>query len=222
MTDEETERKLRAMAAKANLEATLTAVQEAYALGRADAQAAVPGLTADELSEFIRCAPNAYVRTEAQRESAGERHGEAFYAPFPSVQKVAAFLASQAADSSEAALRCQWCQPGDEKDRRWILMFAEPERGICVYTVEDEAREAFESANLSWNCYLFAAAPRTAANPAPAPSQSAAAIRAAALREAAEVIRRSVEDRTLMQKGEAAEMFACELDALAAAAEKQG
>lgn len=37
---EEMERKLRELAAKANLEAPLTAVQEAYALGRADAQAA--------------------------------------------------------------------------------------------------------------------------------------------------------------------------------------
>src|SRR5215216_170085 len=53
----------------------------------------------------------------------------------------------------------EWCQPGDIKERCWLLRFDDQDRGDAVFTNEAEARDMFRRANDGgWNCYLFAAA----------------------------------------------------------------
>lgn len=66
---------------------------------------------------------------------------------------------------SEGREARQWCQPGDDAARRWVLLFEDPDRGLSVFDSEREARAAFEQANASWNCYLLAAAPALATPP---------------------------------------------------------
>lgn len=56
-----------------------------------------------------------------------------------------------------------WCQPGNVAERQWVLWFEDPDRGIALFSSEQEARAAYEAANQSWNCYLLVAAPRQAA-----------------------------------------------------------
>ena len=57
-------------------------------------------------------------------------------------------------------MKGHWCQPGDVPGRKWMLVFEDADRGVMLFDDEDEARKAFEQANESWDCYLFAAAPR--------------------------------------------------------------
>lgn len=57
----------------------------------------------------------------------------------------------------------EWCAPGPaaQQVRRWMLTFDDADRGYCIYTDEQQAREAFASAEgLGWNCYLWELAPR--------------------------------------------------------------
>lgn len=53
-----------------------------------------------------------------------------------------------------------WCHPGDDQRQRWILMFEDQDKGLCVYYNEDEAFEAFQKAEMNWNCHLFTSVPR--------------------------------------------------------------
>ena len=49
-----------------------------------------------------------------------------------------------------------YCQPGDQRDPRWLLMFDDAERGACNYDSEHEARRMFAiSEGNGWNCWLF-------------------------------------------------------------------
>ena len=53
-----------------------------------------------------------------------------------------------------------WCHPGDDQRQRWILMFEDYDKGYAVYYDEDEAFEAFQRAELNWNCHLMTSVPR--------------------------------------------------------------
>lgn len=53
----------------------------------------------------------------------------------------------------------EWCQPSDIKFRTWMVWFEDSEQGISVFDNEAEARAFWEQANITWNCYLFQAAP---------------------------------------------------------------
>lgn len=81
----------------------------------------------------------------------------------------------------------QWCVPGDVKERAWLLIFEDADRPFMHFETEELAREAFEQANLSWNCYLFAAVERQ-------PSLSPVASLLAALRPFAERVAHYPED----------------------------
>lgn len=75
----------------------------------------------------------------------------------------------------DGARRHEWCQPGDDPTRRWLLKFEDTERGESVFGDEAEAREVFHRADDGgWNCYLFAAAPRvpTPASDVPGEAQT--------------------------------------------------
>ena len=49
-----------------------------------------------------------------------------------------------------------YCQPGDRRDPRWLLMFDDAERGTCNYDNEQEARRMFAiSEGNGWNCWLL-------------------------------------------------------------------
>ena len=54
----------------------------------------------------------------------------------------------------------EWCHPGDDQRRRWLLVFDDADRGNCVFYDEDEAHEAFARADTNWNCHLFESAAR--------------------------------------------------------------
>lgn len=56
-----------------------------------------------------------------------------------------------------------YCQPGDRRDPRWLLMFDDADRGLAIYESEKEGREAFaHSEGRGWNCWLFSPTPRVA------------------------------------------------------------
>ncbi|WP_205814595.1 hypothetical protein [Burkholderia sp. Ac-20345] len=56
-----------------------------------------------------------------------------------------------------------YCQPGDRRDPRWLLMFDDADRGLAIYESEKEVREAFaHSEGRGWNCWLFSPTPRVA------------------------------------------------------------
>jgi hypothetical protein len=37
----------------------------------------------------------------------------------------------------------------------WLLAFEDPDRGICLYEDEEEARNSYADAIVNWNCTLF-------------------------------------------------------------------
>lgn len=58
-----------------------------------------------------------------------------------------------------------YCQPGDRREPRWLLMFDDAERGLAIYESETEGREAFaHSEGRGWNCWLFSPTPRVASH----------------------------------------------------------
>jgi len=64
------------------------------------------------------------------------------------------------------AYRHEWCQPGDQPKRHWLVKFEDTDKGEAVFTDEAEAREFFDRADGGgWNCWLFAAVPRAALTP---------------------------------------------------------
>lgn len=64
--------------------------------------------------------------------------------------------------SIERVVSHSWCHPRkDDNQQRWILIFDDRDRGMCVYTVEAEAYRDFERAEaMGWNCHLFTSAQR--------------------------------------------------------------
>lgn len=71
-----------------------------------------------------------------------------------------AAMASETPASPSVADGALWCQPGDtDRARVWMVFFEDPDKGLCVFDNEAEAREFWARATLSWNCYLFQAAP---------------------------------------------------------------
>ena len=61
----------------------------------------------------------------------------------------------------------EWCAPGpaDEQTQKWLLMFEDKDMAFSVFNDEQEARNAFASAECGgWNCHLFALAPRKTPN----------------------------------------------------------
>ncbi|MGC8213264.1 DUF551 domain-containing protein [Ralstonia pseudosolanacearum] len=58
----------------------------------------------------------------------------------------------------------EYCQPGDRRNPRWILMFDDADRGFGIYENEPEARASFGRAEgAGWNCWLFSPTPRDTA-----------------------------------------------------------
>lgn len=54
-----------------------------------------------------------------------------------------------------------WCHPGDQQRRTWLLLFDDAERGRCVYYDEAEAHDAFRRAEgIGYNFHLFSSVPR--------------------------------------------------------------
>lgn len=66
---------------------------------------------------------------------------------------------------------------GKHTPRKFLLYFDDPDRGMAVFTDENEAREAFSKANTAWNCYLFGAMPLASRTPAEGASVGADEIR---------------------------------------------
>lgn len=53
-----------------------------------------------------------------------------------------------------------YCHPGDDNRQRWILMFDDADVTHQIYYDEDKAHEAFDTANVNWNCHLMTSVPR--------------------------------------------------------------
>lgn len=55
----------------------------------------------------------------------------------------------------------EFCQPGDRREPRWIIMYDDADRTHSVFENEEDAREAFaNSEGMGWNCWLFGPTPR--------------------------------------------------------------
>lgn len=66
-------------------------------------------------------------------------------------------------DSPENTGVGTFCQPGDRRDPRWVLMFDDADRGHLVYESLQEARKGFAQAEgRGWNCWLLSPTPRAA------------------------------------------------------------
>jgi hypothetical protein len=85
------------------------------------------------------------------------------FAPENGHKTVAEMRAELTAMASEIAVTKgarQWCQPGDVKQRQWLLTFEDTDMGHSLFSNEAEARDTFRRADEGgWNCYLFQAAP---------------------------------------------------------------
>ena len=78
-------------------------------------------------------------------------------------------LALQASSAVEGEA-VAWCQPnydGKVHPRKFMVVYEDHDMGNAVFEDEAEAREHFEKASISWNCYLFGLLPR---HPAPTPA----------------------------------------------------
>lgn len=65
----------------------------------------------------------------------------------------------------------EYCQPGDRRDPRWMLIFDDADRGFGVYENVADAHAAFARAEgAGWNCWLFSPTPRDAATAAGIPA----------------------------------------------------
>jgi hypothetical protein len=75
----------------------------------------------------------------------------------------------------------EWCQTDRRGPRKFVLWFEDRDVGFLTYDTEAEARDAFDKANTSYNCYLFASMP---ASPTRAGALGAAAAAALARQSA--------------------------------------
>ncbi len=56
--------------------------------------------------------------------------------------------------------------PASEQAQKFLLMFEDRDRGVCIYTDEQQARTAFADAeSRGWNCHLFGLLRRNAVPP---------------------------------------------------------
>lgn len=54
----------------------------------------------------------------------------------------------------------QWCQPGDQPNRQFVVIFDDPDQAMAVFDNEVDARAFWEKASIDWNCHLMGALPR--------------------------------------------------------------
>ncbi|PYB71305.1 hypothetical protein [Rhizobium wuzhouense] len=73
-----------------------------------------------------------------------------------------------AAPKWEPEIEQEWCQPGDIKERQFLVTFDDPDCRNSVFSDEARAREFWGRMSMNWNCYLFGAMPRT---PSPQPRE---------------------------------------------------
>jgi hypothetical protein len=76
---------------------------------------------------------------------------------------VEAYLAGMGEELQPTA----WCQPdydGKTHPRKFMVVYEDAEMGNAIFDDEAEAREHFEKASISWNCYLFGLLPRADEN----------------------------------------------------------
>jgi hypothetical protein len=65
----------------------------------------------------------------------------------------------------------QFCQPGDRRDPRWLVMYDDADRTHSVFEDEQDARDSFAaSESMGWNCWLFSPTPRAASSATPSTS----------------------------------------------------
>ncbi len=86
------------------------------------------------------------------------------------------------AEQIQALLDGPWCQPmdgGEHKPRHFLIRFEDQDVGDITTTDEAEARDLWNRYDKNWNCWLFAAMPRSAA-----PDLAQAALTAMADRDA--------------------------------------
>ncbi|CAE6810826.1 hypothetical protein R69746_05610 [Paraburkholderia aspalathi] len=56
-----------------------------------------------------------------------------------------------------------YCQPGDRREPRWIVMYDDADRTHSVFEDEQDARDCFAaSEDMGWNCWLFSPTARAA------------------------------------------------------------
>jgi hypothetical protein len=69
----------------------------------------------------------------------------------------------------------EYCQPGDRREPRWIVMYDDADRSHSVFEDEQDARDCFAgSEGMGWNCWLFSPTPRiSAASPQAAQTERA-------------------------------------------------
>ncbi|MGU3398828.1 hypothetical protein ACLBWS_03660 [Brucellaceae bacterium D45D] len=60
-----------------------------------------------------------------------------------------------------------WCQPSDQPNRQFVVLFDDPQMDIAVFDDEVAARSFWEKANINWNCYLLGTMPRAALSASP-------------------------------------------------------
>lgn len=59
----------------------------------------------------------------------------------------------------------EWCQPGDQKRRQFVVIFDDADQGMAVFDDEAKARAFWQEASLEWNCYLLGTMPQAAETP---------------------------------------------------------
>lgn len=65
----------------------------------------------------------------------------------------------------------EYCQPGDRREPRWIVMYDDADRSLSIFEDEQDARDCFANSEaMGWNCWLFSPTPRAASPAAPAQS----------------------------------------------------
>jgi hypothetical protein len=57
----------------------------------------------------------------------------------------------------------EYCQPGDRREPRWIVMYDDADRSLSIFEDEQDARDCFANSEaMGWNCWLFSPTARRA------------------------------------------------------------
>jgi hypothetical protein len=57
----------------------------------------------------------------------------------------------------------EYCQPGDRREPRWIVMYDDADRNLSIFEDEQDARDCFANSEaMGWNCWLFSPTARVA------------------------------------------------------------
>ena len=57
----------------------------------------------------------------------------------------------------------EYCQPGDRREPRWIVMYDDADRSLSIFEDEQDARDCFANSEaMGWNCWLFSPTSRVA------------------------------------------------------------